>query len=87
MAFASINPATNPQIAWYLANRNGGLPSGTPGSALVSDLLANDYLVGSRCKIVSIGATTAGVTTLNVTRNGINFAVGQLAASTVIIIR
>jgi hypothetical protein len=84
MAFSALN---NAQTAWYLANRPGGLPNGTPGTALVSDLAVNDFVIGARATVVSTGTTTSGVRTLTVSRAGMNFTVQWVAASTVLIIR
>ena len=85
MAFTAV---TGTWASWWLANRNGGLPSGTFGSALVSDLLAGDYVVGSRTTVVSTGTTTSGVRTLTLSRPGApNFTVGWRTADTVHIIR
>lgn len=86
MAYSTLS---NAWTAWYLANRPGGKPSGAPGTALVSDLAAGDYVVGARVTIVSTGSTTSGNRTLTVTRAGVsaNFDVVWVAASTVLIIR
>lgn len=84
MAFAGLN---NAQTAWWLANRPGGLPEGTPGTALVSDLAADDYLVGARARVAGTGSTSGGVRTLTLERLGTQFTVGWVAASSVIIIR
>jgi hypothetical protein len=85
MAFAALS---NTWTAWYLANRPGSAPAGTPGTALISDLIANDYLVGGRMTVVSTGTTTSGVRTLTVKRaDGPNFTVAYTAASSVLIIR
>lgn len=84
MAFSALN---NTQTAWFLANRPGGLPSGTPGTCLVSDLLVGDYDVGSRGKVSALGATTSGLRSVTFTRNGLTFTVNWTATSTVLIIR
>ena len=84
MAFATLN---NAQTAWWLANRPGHLPNGTPGTALVSDLLVDDYLAGARMRVVSTGSTVSGVRTLTVERAGLQATVNWVAASTVIILR
>lgn len=86
MAFSGLN---NAQTAWYLANRPGGKPSGSSGTALVSDLVAGDYITGARCIVVSTGSTTSGVRTLTVSKPGISvdYTVNWVAASTVLIIR
>ena len=84
MAFSSLS---NAWTTWYLAQRNGGVGSGTPGTCLVSDLAVGDYLVGARCKITATGSTTSGVRSLTVDRNGITSTIQQVAASSVVIIR
>jgi len=86
MAFSSL---VNSWTQWFQNNRPGnvGAGSGTPGTALVSDLQAEDYVVGARVRIVSTGATTSGVRSLTVERAGFQFTVGWVAASTVVIIR
>ena len=85
MAFSTLN---NTWTSWYLANRPGDKPTGSPGTALVSDLVAGDYVVGSRASVVSTGTTTSGNRTLTMSRVGYpNFTVVWVAASTVLIIR
>jgi hypothetical protein len=85
MSFAAV---TGVWANWWLANRNGGVATGTFGSALVSDLLAADYVVGARTTVVSTGTTTSGVRTLTLSRPGYpNFVVGWRTADTVHIIR
>lgn len=85
MAFAALN---NAQTTWFKTNRHGGLPSGNAGTALVSDLLVNDYLVGMRATVTATGTTTSGVRTLTVNRFGQGtMTIQWVAASTVIIIR
>lgn len=85
MAFTTV---TGAYANWWLANRNGGLPGGTFGSALVSDLLVGDYVVGARSKVVSLGSTVSGVLTLTLSRVGYpNYTVGWRTADTVHIIR
>lgn len=84
MAFTNL---TNAQTTWFLTNRHAGLSDGTPGTALVSDLLVGDYVIGARAKIASLGTTTSGVRTLTLDRVGTQFTVGWVAASSAIIIR
>lgn len=88
MTFAGLN---NAQTTWYKANRPGtaAAAAGTPGTALVSDLQAEDYLVGARLRVISTGTTVSGVRTLTVERpaQGITHTVQWVAASSVIIIR
>lgn len=85
MAYSAL---VNAWTAWYLANRPGGKPSGAPGTALISDLIAGDYCVGSRSTVVSTGATTSGVRTLTMSKPGFaNYDVNWVAASSVVIIR
>lgn len=85
MAFSAL---VNSWTSWYLANRYGTAPGGSPGTCLVSDLLANDYCVGARLKIVSTGATTSGNRTLTVQRaDDPSFTVVWPAASSIVIIR
>lgn len=84
MTFSTLN---NPQTAWYQSNRPGPVVTGTPGTALVSDLQANDYLVGARLRVISTGATVSGVRTLTVERLGVQFNVAWVAASSLIVIR
>jgi hypothetical protein len=73
--------------SWWLLNRNGGLPAGTVYNGLVSDLAANDYLVGARARVAATGATTSGNRALTLDRNGVQFAVTWPAAATVQLIR
>lgn len=84
MAFSALN---NSQTAWFLANRPGGLPAGTPGTCLVSDLAVGDFDIGSRAKVTATGATTSGVRSITMQRAGVTFTVNWTAASTVLIIR
>lgn len=85
MAFTAV---TGAWATWWVANRNGGVPTGTFGSALVSDLLVGDYVVGARSKVEVLGTTTSGVRTLTLSRPGYpNYVVGWRAADTVHIIR
>jgi hypothetical protein len=85
MAFASI---TGAYANWWTSNRNGGVQAGTFGTALVSDLLVNDYVVGVRSKVVSLGTTTSGVLTLTLSRPGYpNYTVSWRTTDTVHIIR
>lgn len=85
MAFSTV---TGTYATWWLANRNGGVATGTFGSALVSDLAVDDYVIGARSKVVSLGTTTSGVLTLTLSRPGYpNYTVGWRTADTVHIIR
>jgi hypothetical protein len=84
MAFATL---TNAWTSWILSNRSGLKPSGTIGTALVSDLLVGDYEFGSRALVSALGTTTAGVRTLTMSRLGQTFIVNWTATSTVLIIR
>lgn len=85
MSFVAV---TGAWASWWLANRNGGVASGTFGSALVSDLAVGDYVVGARTTVVSTGSTTSGVRTLTLSRpDAPNFTVGWRTADTVHIIR
>jgi hypothetical protein len=84
MTFSTLN---NSQTAWYQENRPGHAIAGSSGTALISDLIVNDYLVGTRARVVSTGTTTSGVRTLTLERLGIQFTVGWVATSSVIIIR
>jgi hypothetical protein len=85
----SFTTLINAQTQWYLANRNGGLSAGTTGTALVSDLQAGDYIVGSRTTVVSTGSTVSGIRALTLSRPGVgDFTVNWTAASSAgIIIR
>lgn len=85
MALSSI--AGTALANWYLAYRNGGLPSGTVYNCLVSDLTVGDYLPGPRLKVVSIGAVAGGNSTFTVSRVGFTFTVTMPTASSVQIIR
>jgi hypothetical protein len=53
--------------------------------ALVSDLQANDFLLGPRAVVTSVGATSGvpAVRALTLTRDGITFTVSWLAAQTI----
>jgi hypothetical protein len=85
MAFAAV---TGAYATWWAANRNGGVGAGTFGTALVSDLLVDDYVIGARSTVVSLGTTTSGVRTLTLSRPGYsNYTVGWRTADTVHIIR
>jgi hypothetical protein len=87
MAFSALN---NAWTAWYLENRpgQGNSPNtGTAGTALVSDLQANDFLCGMRAKVASTGSTTSGNRTLTLDRLGFQWTQTLVAASTVLIIR
>lgn len=56
-------------------------------TALVSDLAVNDYLVGPRARVASLGATTAGLRAITLERMGVQWTVNWTATSTVIISR
>lgn len=84
MAFSSLN---NAWTQWFQTNRPGPAAAGTPGTALVSDLLANDYLCGIRASIVSTGTTTSGNRTLTFDRAGFEWTQTLVAAHTLLIIR
>lgn len=85
MAFSTV---TGAWANWWKANRNGGYPGGTFGSALVSDLAVDDYVVGARSTVVSTGSTASGIRTLTLSRPGaVNYTVGWRTADTVHIIR
>jgi hypothetical protein len=84
MAFTVTNTALD---QWYKAYRAYTAPAGTTGTALVSDLIANDYCVGARARVVTPGTTTSGNRTLTVERNGTQFPVVWPAASSIQIIR
>lgn len=78
---------TDTYATWLIAQRNGGKASGTVYDCLVSDLVVGDYLVGPRCFVATVGATTSGVRAMTFTRLGFTFAANYVAASTVRIIR
>jgi len=86
MAFSALN---NVWTQWYQTYRSGTVAagSGTPGTALVSDLIANDYLCGPRATVASTGTTTSGNRTLTLERNGFQWTTTMVAAHTVLIIR
>ena len=85
MAFSTV---TGTYASWWIANRPGDAASGTFGTALVSDLIVNDYVTGARCTVVSLGSTVSGVRTMTMSRPGYpNFTVGWRTADTVHIIR
>jgi len=86
----SLAALTQAWADWLNANRPGH--STLPGSwytALVSDLQADDYLHGPRAIVVSTGSTVSGVRTLTLQRvaTGVQFTVGYVAASSVVIRR
>jgi hypothetical protein len=73
---------------WLLASRPGtAAPGALHYTALVSDLATGDYLPGPDVKIVSTGATTAGVRALTVENAGVQFTVNWVAASAVSVLR
>lgn len=85
MAFAAL---VNTYTAWMLANRAGSAPGGSPGTALVSDLIVGDWLVGARATVTALGTTTSGVRTLTLGKiSGASHSVQWVAASSVVIIR
>jgi hypothetical protein len=86
MTFSTLNDSW---ATWYKNNRPGTVApgAGTPGTALVSDLTAGDYLCGARATVVSTGSTTSGNRTLTLTRNGFQWTQTLVAASSVLIIR
>lgn len=84
----AFNAVTGAWANWWKENRPGGLPDGTFGSALVSDLAAGDYVVGARSTVVSTGSTSSGIRTLTLQRPGsANYNVGWRTADTIHIIR
>jgi hypothetical protein len=59
-------------------------PGATLRSGLVSDLVVNDFLVGTRSTVIATGATTSGNRALTLRRRGeIEFNVSWPAAATV----
>lgn len=85
MAFAAL---TGAWATWWLNNRHGGLPTGTFGSALPSDLLVGDYVVGMRSTVASLGNTNAGVRSVTFSRPGVpNYTVGMRTADPIHVIR
>jgi len=85
MAFSSL---VNSWTQWFQNNRSGTVVagSGTPGTALVSDLQAGDFLVGLRATVIT--HDTSGTNRDEVVeRAGIQFTVSMVATSTVVIIR
>jgi hypothetical protein len=84
MAFSAVN---NTWTQWYQQFRSGVIAVGTPGTALVSDLQANDFLYGTRALVVSTGATTSGNRTLTFRRLGFEWTQSLPATATVLIIR
>lgn len=85
MSFVGV---TGPWASWWLANRNGGLPTGTFGSALVSDLAVGDYIIGVRSKVATVGGVTSGMQSFTLSRVGYsNYPVSWRTGDTVHIIR
>lgn len=81
-------PTTNAYLSWYLAYRNGGAGAGTTGTALVSDLQVNDYLVGCRSTVMVTGSTVSGSRSLTLRRPGFpDYVVSWKTGDSVPIIR
>jgi hypothetical protein len=83
---------TGALATWWLSNRRGSAaPTGTVYNGLVSDLAANDYLVGTRATVVSTGATSGTapnqVRALTINRLGIQQTVSWPIGATVQLIR
>jgi hypothetical protein len=83
----ALTQVTGARATYWMSTRPGGLPNGTPYTALVSDLAAGDFICGMRATVVSTGSTTSGNRTLTLNRLGITWTQTLVAASTLMIIR
>lgn len=74
--------------ATYWLNARPGVSGGTTVyTALVSDLVVDDFVCGMRATITSVGGTSSGNRTLTFNRLGHTWTQTLPAASTVMIIR
>jgi hypothetical protein len=74
---------------WWTANRSSQKPGGTLYNALVTDLAVGDFLVGPRCTIATIAASTGtpATRTATVTRLGFTWTMVLTSADTLTILR